>query len=68
MTAGIESMPKALCIAGMVIAALLLLIFGLDLAVGLPPFNKANLVMDVGFVVASGILGFLSFMTFREQR
>lgn len=61
-------MPKALCITGIVIAALLLLVFGLDLAVGLPPFNRANLIMDVGFVVASAILGFLSYMTFREQR
>ncbi len=63
-------MPKALCISGIVIAAILLLVFGLDLAVpgGLPPFNKANMIMDIGFVIASAILGFLSWTTFREQR
>ncbi len=65
-------MPKALCIAGIVIAALLLMVFGLDLVIpgdpgGLPPFNKANIIMDIGFVLASGILGFLSYITLREQ-
>ena len=32
-------MAKALCIAGMVVAVLLLLVFGLDAAVGFP-FNE----------------------------
>ena len=59
-------MPKALCIFGAVIAALLLLVFGLDLAIGFP-FGGVNNVMSIGFVVCSAILGYLSWTTFREQ-
>jgi hypothetical protein len=59
-------MPKALCIFGMVIAGLLILVFGLDLATGVP-FDKASMVMDVGFAVVSALLGFVSWTTFREQ-
>lgn len=60
-------MPKALCIFGMVIAGLLILIFGLDLVTEVP-FNRASPLMDIGFVVVSGLLGFISWTTFREQR
>ena len=59
-------MPKALCIFGIVIAALLLLIFGLDLVLGVP-FGKASSLMDVGVVVSCGLLGYISWMTFRRQ-
>ena len=59
-------MPKALCILGMVIAVLLLFLFGLDLALGIP-FGSASGMMDIGFLVAAVILGYLSWATFREQ-
>lgn len=59
-------MPKALCILGMVVSALTLLLFGLDLAIGLP-FGGVSRVVDIVFVAASGILGYLSWSTFREQ-
>ncbi len=59
-------MPKALCIFGIVIAALLLLIFGLDLVIGVP-FKKASLMMDVGTVVVCSLLGYISWTTFRRQ-
>ncbi|MBN2473574.1 MAG: hypothetical protein JXB62_03120 [Pirellulales bacterium] len=59
-------MPKALCIIGAVIAVLLLLVYGLDLAMGFP-FNGANATMDIGMVVCSAILGYLSWATYREQ-
>ncbi len=59
-------MPKALCILGSVVAALLLLVFGVDLALGFP-FGGASRVMDIGFIVCSAILGYLSWMTLREQ-
>lgn len=58
-------MPKALSISGLVVASCLLLLFGLDLALGFP-FGKASLPMDVGFVVCALILGYLSWSTFRE--
>jgi len=63
-------MPKALCIAGMAISGLVLLLFGLDLATGFP-FGAASstigMVMDIGFAVFAGVLGYLSWATMREQ-
>jgi hypothetical protein len=58
-------MSKALCIFGMVISALLVAMFFLDLATS---FLRANSkAMDIGFIIAAGILGYLSWVTFREQ-
>ncbi len=59
-------MPKALCIVGTVVAVLLLLVFGLDLAIGFP-FNGASKLMNIFFIICSGILGYLSWTTMREQ-
>ncbi len=59
-------MPKALCIIGIVVAILLLAVFGLDLAVGVP-FRGQSLPMDIGVIIGAVILGYLSFMTYREQ-
>jgi hypothetical protein len=60
-------MPKALCIFGMVVAALMLLIFGLDIAVGFP-FRAANRwMLDAPFILCSLGLGYLGWSTFREQ-
>jgi hypothetical protein len=59
-------MPKALCLTGMVIAIVVFLLFLLDLILKIP-FQRANLVMDVVFVLCAGTLGFISWTTFREQ-
>ena len=59
-------MSKALCYIGIGIAGLLLLVFGLDLAIGIP-FQGANTIMDIGFLVSAAILGYLSWTTLREQ-
>ena len=59
-------MPKMLTIAGMSVAALLLFMFGLDLAAGFP-FRKASIVMDVLFLVCAAMLGYMSWSTYREQ-
>ena len=58
-------MPKALSIFALAVSVLLLLLFGLDLAVGFP-FGGANTVIDIGFVVFSALLGYLSWSTMRE--
>jgi len=63
---GIASMPKALCIVGTAISVLLVALFGLDLATRYP-FGRAAVVMDIGFIIAAAILGYLSFITMREQ-
>ncbi len=59
-------MPKALCILGMVIAALLVLLFGADLIFRVP-FRGLRTVTEVGFVVFSAILGYRSWATYAEQ-
>ena len=59
-------MPKVLCFLGMAVSAVLLIIFGLDLAAG-TPFNKQSMMMDIGFIFGAAVLGFLSWTTFREQ-
>ncbi len=60
-------MPKALCLVGTVVAVLLLLVFGLDLAVGFP-FHRLSLTMDVGSLFCSVGLGYMSWTTLREQK
>ena len=60
-------MPKALCISGAVVAVLLLLVFGVDLAAGFP-FGRTSVVMDVGLIVCSGMLGYASWATWRQLR
>ena len=59
-------MPKVLCIIGMVVAVLLLLVFGVDAAVEFP-FGRASLLMDVSLIVCSLVLAYLSWTTMRQQ-
>ena len=69
-------MPKILCISAMVIAILVLVLFLSDLVLGLigmdfAPFKGAEgamrYVMDGVFAVGGGLLGYLSWTTFKEQ-
>jgi hypothetical protein len=60
-------MPKALCLAGTVVAVLLLLVFGFDLALKFP-FHRASLTMDIGIVLCSLALGYLSWTTLKDQK
>lgn len=59
-------MPKVLCMAGMVIAILILVLFLLDLALTFP-FKRFSLLMDITFVGCALGLGYLSWSTWREQ-
>jgi hypothetical protein len=58
-------MPKALTISGLVVSCLLLLLFGLDLGLKVP-FNRAQIGMDIGFVISSLILAYLSWSAYRD--
>jgi len=58
-------MPKALSYLGAAVSALLLVLFGLDLMVGVP-FRGASAVMDIAFLVCSALLGYLSWITLRD--
>ncbi|MGA2064726.1 MAG: hypothetical protein ABSG86_07145 [Thermoguttaceae bacterium] len=60
-------MPKVLCIVALVIAGLLALLFGIDLAARFP-FARVSWGMDVGVVLSAAILGFLGWITLRQQR
>lgn len=61
------SMPKAFCIAGAVVAILLLLVFVLDLGIGFP-FDRQSLLFDIGMILCSGMLGYLSWATYRTLK
>ena len=58
-------MPKALTIAAMAIALILLVMFGLDLAIKVP-FGRANPTMSIGFVLFAIALGYMGWSTIRE--
>jgi hypothetical protein len=60
-------MSKVLCLVGGAIAALMLLIFGLDLAFGFP-FSRIDSTLDVGFVVSAIILGYGTWSTMKGLR
>jgi len=60
-------MAKAFSVFGMVVSIILLLVFGLDLALTMP-FGRASWIADVGFILCSLMLGYMSWSTYREQQ
>ncbi len=60
-------MSKGLSIAGLVVASILFLVFGLDLALQIP-FSRPSFMLDLGLVISSLILGYLALMTYLEQK
>jgi protein-S-isoprenylcysteine O-methyltransferase Ste14 len=64
---GSGPMAKALSIAGMIVAGLFVLIFGADLILKVP-FSRKEIAADVGFLVSSLILAYLSWNAFRDSR
>ncbi len=60
-------MPKAMTIAGMVVAGLIGFTFAADLVLSVP-FAGASMLMDIGALVAAGLLGYLSWNAMREIR
>jgi hypothetical protein len=58
-------MPKVMTISGMVVAGLIGLAFAADLVLGVP-FGGASMLMDIGSLVAAGLLGYLSWDAMRE--
>lgn len=66
IAAGTVLMPKALSIFTLVVAVLLLVLFGLDLAAG-TPFGGIGTFTDIAFLIVALILGYLGWTTWREQ-
>ena len=60
-------MSKVFCFFGLAVALLMLLIFALDLAIGIP-FSRASILMDIGSCIGALGLAGISFMTLREPR
>lgn len=60
-------MARGLTIFTMVIAGIIVLVFGLDLAVGFP-FRRpeGTLLMNICFILGGLLLGYLGWTTFRE--
>jgi len=58
-------MAKVMTFGGMAVAGLIALVFGLDLALGIP-FGRANMLIDIGFAICAAILGYLSWNAFRD--
>jgi len=65
-------MPRLLCLGGLVVAGLVFLLFLLDLIMSLAGmgslFRYASLLMDLTFMICSGVLGYLSWMSLKELR
>ena len=62
---GFVVMEKWMCLGAMIAAGILLLIFGLDLALGWP-FDRAGKVTDVLFVIAGAFVLWQGYETWRE--
>ena len=58
-------MARGLTIAAIVVAVLMLVLFGLDLAIGVP-FGKQSPMMDISFLACGVGLILLGLSTWRE--
>ncbi|MGL4553652.1 MAG: hypothetical protein ACRC33_21020 [Gemmataceae bacterium] len=60
-------MEKWLCFGSMGVAGLLVLLFLLDIATGIP-FGRASVVVDVVGLLASGVVLYLGFDALKDLR
>ena len=60
-------MSKVLCYSGIATAVMLMILFSLDLALGVP-FKKADVLMDIVFLISATGLGFVSWLTLKELK
>ena len=67
-------MPKALCLIRLVASILIVVLFLADMVMGMAgmaeiaPLGSASLVMDIAFVIFGGVMLYLSYTTYLEQR
>ena len=62
---GTGHMARGLTITAIAIAVLMLVLFGLDLAIGIP-FGKQSMMMDICFLVCGLGLGLLGLSIWRD--
>lgn len=60
-------MSKTLPLAGMIVSGLIGILFLADLAAGFP-FRRVSMALDIGFVVASLVLAYLSWTLLEKAR
>jgi hypothetical protein len=61
------TIEKAFTVLGFAVGALLVLLFGVDLVIGVP-FDRASLTFDIASVSSGAILLYLSLDVLRDQR
>lgn len=65
-------MPRILCLLGLVVAGLVGLLFladlGMSLTSGSGLFSYPSLMMDIAFIAAAGMLGYLAWSALRELK
>jgi hypothetical protein len=65
-------MPKILCLLGLVVAGLIGLLFLADLIMSFAGsggiFSYPSLLMDIAFITAAGMLGYLAWTAFKELK
>jgi predicted lipid-binding transport protein (Tim44 family) len=62
------SLEQGLCWGALGVAALLLLLFLLDLIIGVPPLNKASILLDICGILASGLIIYLCYDTLKDMK
>jgi hypothetical protein len=61
-------MPKILCLIALVISAIILLIFLANLLIGVPFGNAGGILINIGMIVGSLVIGTFSVLTYLEIR
>jgi hypothetical protein len=67
-------MQKGFCIFSLAVAGLVFVLFFADFLFGilgmseLAPFKYSSMVMDIVFIIGSGTIAALSFLTYRQQK
>ena len=60
-------MLKAMPFVGMVMSGLVAIMFLADLAAGFP-FRRISILTDIGFIVSSGVLAYMSWSIMEKSR
>lgn len=63
-------MDKGMSVSALVVAVLILILFGLDLLLPkeMAPLGRPSMVLDIGFIISAAIVAILSFLTWRELK
>ena len=60
-------MAKSMPFVGMIVSGLVAILFLADLAAGFP-FQRVSVLTDIGFIVSSGILAYMSWLIMERPR